>query len=92
MRVVIQAPVNGAYETVWSAEMLTRANEVRGRKVTEAQALAYTLGRISPDQFFHVGVWDVGAGEAGMDYVLGAHLLAAARRAIVHATRGCLTE
>jgi hypothetical protein len=92
MRVVIQTKIWGSLDTIWSAEMLTRSNEVRERKVMEAQALAAFLALSGQGTTFQVGVLDKGARETGLTLVTGRNLLEQVRRAIVHATRGCLTK
>ena len=92
MRVVIQSLIRGAYETIWSAEMLTRQNTLRSRKVHEGLALTQVLAALAPDNEYLVGVADLPAKEVGLQTVKGRNLRLEIGRAFAHATKGVCTQ
>jgi hypothetical protein len=87
MRIAVQAPVRGAYTTVWSAEMVSHG-KVRDRKVFEAADLATLLGGLSPRMEYQVGVLE--ADGWVFKLVAGRDLRAELRAVVVYATRGSL--
>lgn len=86
MRVVIQTKLDGVYETIWSAEMLTRSGKPRRRKVFEGMALTGLLAEAFPTRKFQVGVTE--DKKAGFSLILGKDLVGETRRAVLFATRG----
>lgn len=89
MRVIIQAWLNGMFETIWSGHMLHADNTVHDARVQEVLGLANLLAQTATNRTFQVGVRE--PNRVTMITCSGDQLPNEAYRAMVFATRGCVT-